>query len=226
MRGLTFQQMRYNLRAECGLATDSTVGQSENPALNVLLNRTYENLFDEHDWPHLDSLWFTKALSAGERYYDFPAGLNYEQVQEAHVYWGNVWLPTVSGFDTQVYNSFDSDGGARSDPVQKWRVYGGSQFEVWPIPATPVNFRFKGAAAWVPLVNDNDICLLDGTMIVLFAAAEKLAGKAKGKAVEAVAARRLDLMKARSSNASPAFRPGSAHEDRQRPRQIVVRVAS
>lgn len=223
-RNRTLGELLFDLRAECRMATDSTVGQSENPALKVLLRRTQEMLHDEWDWPHLDGVWFDKSIIAGSRYYDFPAGLNYERAMTASVLYNGVWQPMNYGFGPLQYNTFNSDNNERSDPATHWRVYSDTQFEVWPLPATAGTVRFTGTRALGDFDQDTDVCVLDGTMVVLFAAAEQLAGKPRGKVLSDMAARRLEQMKSRGGNASEAFRPGSASEDRRQPRETVIRV--
>lgn len=225
-RNRTLSEMLFDLRAECEMATDSTVGQSANPALKVLLRRTLEVLYDEHDWPHMEGAWFNVTMAAGQRYYDFPTGLNYERASKAFVEWNGTWLPLVHGFGPGQYNSFNSDLDERSDPVTNWRVYSGTQFEVWPIPATATQVRFIGSRSLGSFDADTDVCELDATMVVLFAAAEKMSGKPRGKVLASMAQRRLEQMKARAGNAVESFRPGSALEERSGPREIVVRVAS
>lgn len=225
-RNRTLQELLFDLRAELGMATDSTVGQSENPALKVLLRRTREVLYDDHDWPHLTGQWFDVTLSAGQRYYNFPTGLNYERAIEAFAEWGNQWLPVTAGFGPTQYNERDSGNDERNDPPQKWRVYSGTQFEVWPLPATNGNtIRFVGTTALGALEADSDVCEIDGTMVVLFAAAERMAGKPKGEALAGAAQRRLAQMKARSNKTEPSFRMGS-NGNVNRPIERVVRVAS
>jgi hypothetical protein len=225
-RNRTLQELLFDLRAELGMATDSTVGQSENPALKVLLRRTREILYDDYDWPHLTGQWFDTTLSAGQRYYTFPSGLNYERAVEAWTQWGNEWLKLEAGFGPDTYNERDSGADERNDPPQRWRVYSGTQFEVWPLPATSGNtVRFIGTTALGAFEADSDTCELDGTMVVLFAAAERLAGKDKGEAMAAAAARRLAQVKARSNKTEPSFRMiGRAPSNRAPER--VVRVAS
>jgi hypothetical protein len=224
-RNKTLGTLLFDLRAECEMATDAGVGQSANPGLKVLLRRTQEVLYDEHDWPHLDGVWFNVTLNAGQRYYDFPSGLNYERAAKAAVKWAGTWMPLSFGFGPDQYNDYDSDADERSDPALRWRIYSGTQFEVWPMPATSTTMRIIGSQSLGSFDQDTDVCVLDGTMVVLFAAAEKMAGKPRGKVLATMAQRRLDQMKARSSNAADSFRPGSAREERG-PREIVVRVAS
>lgn len=225
-RNRTLEELLFDLRAECEMATDAGVGQSANPALKVLLRRTLEMLYDEHDWPHLDGVWFDVTINAGQRYYDFPSGLNYERAIKASVNWAGTWVPMRFGFGPEIYNTHNSDANERSDPASHWRVYNSTQFEVWPIPATSTTMRIIGSQSIGSFSSDTDVCVLDGTMVVLFAAAEKMAGKPRGKVLASNAARRLDQMKARSSNTAESFRPGSSHEERSGPREVVIHVAS
>lgn len=225
-RNRTLGDMLFDLRAEIGMATDSKVGQSENPALMVLLRRTQETLYNDYDWPHMSGVWFDVSLAAGQRYYDFPANLDYERAARAAVYWGSVWQAMEYGFDTRHYNQFNSDNNERSDPAMRWRVYDDTQFEVWPIPATAGTMRLTGTRALGLFQQASDICSLDGTMVVLVAAAERLAGKPRGKALEQIAARYLANAKARTNNSTESFRIGSHGAGRHRPHGITISVRS
>ena len=225
-RNRTLQELLFDLRAECGMATDSSVGQSENPALKVLLRRTREVLYDEYDWPHLTGQWYDVTMAAGQRYYNWPSGLNYERALEAYAQWGGEWLKMGAGFGPDQYNERDSGSDERSDPPQKWRVYSGTQFEVWPMPATNGGkVRFIGTAALGALEADSDVCEIDGTLVVLFAAAEKMAGKDRGEALADAARRRLAQVKARSNKSGASFRIGG-NAAPAKPVERVVRVAS
>lgn len=225
-RGQTLGTLLTQLRAEIGFATDSAVGQSENPALKVLLQRTQELLYDEYDWPHMQGVWYDVTLSAGQRYYNLPSQLNYERVVSAQTLWSSVWQPITFGFDTSVYNVSDSDNDQRSDPPEKWRLYTATQFECWPMPATNGGkIRFIGTQSLGALEQDDDTADLDDRLIVLFAAAERLAGKPRGKALTTLAGRRLAVLKGRS-NKTESFRPGEARDGApRRPYELVVRVA-
>lgn len=225
-RGQTLGKLLTDLRAEIGFATASGVGQSENPALKVLLQRTQELLYDEHDWPHLQGVWYDVTLSAGQRYYNLPTELNYERVVRASTLWGGVWQPITVGFDTSAYNFSDSDNDQRADPPEKWRLYNATQFECWPMPATSGGkIRFIGTQSLGAFEAESDVAALDDRLIVLFAAAERLAGKPRGKALTSLASRRLMVLKARS-NKVEAFRPGESRDSApRRPYELVVRVA-
>lgn len=223
-RGTTLGTMLTMLRGECRYASDSNVGQSRNPALKVSLKRQLAMLYEEHDWPHLMGAWEDKAIVAGSRYYDFPTDISMDGAVKAYHQWGGVWQPLQAGFDPTVYNEFDSDDDERADPVQAWRVYSGTQFEVWPIPVTAGTIRFVGKQAMGAFEQDTDTCVLDDHLVVLFAAAEEMADKPRGKVLADAAARRLAQLKA-SQNKTVSFRPGgdSGRSARGHGSVVVVR---
>ena len=222
-RGSTLGTMLTMLRAEAMMATDSAVGQSKNPALKALLKRVYAMLYDEHEWPFLTGVWADKSLVAGSRYYDFPTTINMENTVKVFRSWGNIWSEVDYGFDPSVYNAVDSDDDARSDPVQAWRIYSGTQFEVWPLPATNSTLRFTGKAAMGAFEADADTCVLDDHMVVLFAAAELMADQPRGAAVKAMAERRLAQVKA-MGNKTPSFQIGGQSSARRTYGTTVIAV--
>lgn len=223
--GQTFQKLMQDLRAEIGHATAASVGQSENDSLKVLLQRTQEVLYDDYDWPHLTGVWKDVDMVAGQRYYTFPSGLNFQRAIRASVLWNGVWEELPVGFDTTAYTTYNSDDDERSDPPLRWRLYDRTQFEIWPIPATAdATVRFIGTRALGALVADSDIADLDDRLIVLTAAAEKLAGKPRGKALVEMAAARLAQMKARAGGQARSFRPGE-NGDRPREHGVTIRIA-
>lgn len=222
-RGSTLGTMLTMLRAEAKMATDSSVGQSKNPALKVLLKRVYAMLYDEHEWPHLMGAWEDKAIVAGSRYYDFPTNITMEGAVKALHQWGDIWNELSPNFDPTIYNEYDSDDDERSDPVQAWRVYSGSQFEVWPIPATAGTVRFIGKQAMGAFEADADVCVLDDHLIVLFAAAELRADKPDGAALKASGERRLAQLKANMKK-SDGFRIGERSGPRRSYGTSVIAV--
>ena len=64
---------------------------------------------------------------------------------------------------------FDGETSGQTQPA--------AQFEVWPIPgpSLPFSLRIEGNAPLNTLVEDTDVCVIDATLITLFAAAEILA---------------------------------------------------
>jgi hypothetical protein len=83
------------------------------------------------------------------------------------------------GIGSAEYSTLDSENDVRSDPVLKWDMRDGNQFEVWPLPGTNATatdgiVRFWGIRNLKPVLQDADIFELDDDMIVLYAAAELL----------------------------------------------------
>lgn len=178
MRGATLQQLVADLRVEAKFDPDPALSRNILPLMVRTLVRTQEFLYDEYDWPfmqvHRDIL-----LEAGSRYYDFPSDLNLERVQQVDVLYSEQWQSVERRIELCNYNAHDSAADERQDPVQLWDVVDigdGPQIEVWPLPATPTTLRITGIRNLKPLVEDSDRADLDDMMIVLYAAAEFLAG--------------------------------------------------
>jgi len=174
-RGRTFLNLVIDLRNELARSSSVAVGVDDLSRLKHHINRAYEQRYDEHEWPHLRRTFDAVALSAGQRYYDFPTDLNYERVERAWVWWTNEPIPIDRGITVDDYAAYDSANDERSDPVCKWDVRSigdAVQFEVWPLPASnDVEVTFLGHRKISRLVNDADVCLLDDWLIVLDAAA-------------------------------------------------------
>jgi len=176
-RNRQLTQLIDDLRAEVGHAVSASVGVDNLPALKQIIRRTQETLYDDFDWPHL-RVTPTKALAAGQRYYDFPTNMDYERIEEVVVWYSGQPHPLIRGIGFSDYAQYDSDTGDRSDPALKWDVrHTGTkeQLEVWPIPSSNLNkIQYKGIRHLGALTANADTADLDGQLIVLFAAAEIL----------------------------------------------------
>jgi hypothetical protein len=176
-RNRQLTQLIDDLRAEVGHAVSASVGVDNLPSLKRILRRTQDSLYEDFDWPHLRVLP-TKAMAAGQRYYDFPTDLNYERIEEVVIWYSGQPHGLVRGIGFGDYAQYDSDSGDRSDPQLKWDIrHTGTneQMEIWPIPSSNSNtVQFKGIRPLGDLIADADTCDLDGNLIVLFAAAEIL----------------------------------------------------
>lgn len=180
-RGVQFGTMVERLRAETRQSTQLSVGTDSLPHVKQILRRVQETLYTDpaNDWSFLRVV-ASKAISAGDRYYDFPLTLNPDRVEKVVVMWGSQPVPLIRGIDFPEYALRDSDEDERADPVQNWDLrWTGSatQFEVWPLPATNGTVKFRGLRPLNDLVDDTDTCDLDDTLIILFAAAEILAAQ-------------------------------------------------
>ena len=176
-RNKQLTQLIDALRAEVGHAVSVSVGVDNLPAIKQLIRRTQETLYDDFDWPHL-RIQPTKALAAGQRYYDFDTTLDYERIEEVVLWYSGQphMLERGIGFGDDA--QFDSDSGIRSDPQLKWDVrHTGTkeQLEIWPIPSSNSNkIQYKGIKKLNALTDLNDTADLDDQLIILFAAAEIL----------------------------------------------------
>lgn len=227
-RGSTLSTLISDLRATLKRSTSVSVGVDDRENLVVRLNQAYEMLYLQHDWPHLRKV-FLLDLEAGERYYDFPAGLDPERVEEAAVYFNDQPQRFERGIDFSDYAEFDSDQDDRSEPALKWdiRFTGtGEQIEIWPIPSTNDQYvRFQGIQAVEPLVNNDDTCRLDGTLVVLFAAAAIAPdGKQGGMTNLQMAQDHLRSLKARSKGGLKAYRLGLGVQEPIEAGRVTVRV--
>jgi hypothetical protein len=204
MRNTTLDELVEQLRAECRLSTDSSRGVESRSMLVQVINRTYEVLFDDYDWSFLklkreDCF---KQLYAGQRYYNCPVESDVDSLTRAWINYGNVWVPLEYGIDFSHYSQMDSEQDQRADPAQCWVVRDDGQFEVWPIPASNDNrIGFEGKRKFSRLSAGSDRCVLDDSLVVLFAAAEILAGNKQPDAPMKLQMAQARLAKLRASAA-------------------------
>lgn len=229
-RGRTLGQLVNDFRLEIGASSSVAAGADSEENVKQLLRRTQEVLYDDYNWPHL-SVIKSKALSAGSRYYDMPAGLNFDRITEATVLYGGVYTPLTRGIGFNEYSAHDPSNDERVDPVLRWDVrYTGSgdQIEVWPLPASAQTLWFEGIQDLPALTSDSDTAALDDQLIILFAAAEMLARKEMPDAELKLAAarQRFDRLKARSQGAGRTIQIGLGPSRTSRSGPTVVRVAS
>lgn len=167
------------VQLETGLSANPALGQNFRQHIAHHIRMEQKRLYALFDWPHLmgtvDNGWHDKVLAVGQRYYDYPASISYDNVRRAYVRWSNVWLPVKRGITPELFTSYNSDAGARTDPLQRWAPHTQDQFEVWPIPASEVTLRFTGKRKLRDLVADTDQADLDDTMLTMFAGAKILA---------------------------------------------------
>lgn len=178
-RGKTLSQLTEELRAECRKSTSTSRGIDNLENLQQVIKRVYEALYDRYDWPHLN-VRRDKALSAGQRYYDFPDDLDFESIRpdSMRYQYAGSWPELEYGICSEDFVTYDSDNGDRSEPVLKWDVIdagAGDQIEVWPIPAVDGVIRMEGKKKFEPLVEPSDKAKIDSIAIIMFAAAEILA---------------------------------------------------
>ena len=229
-RGTQLGTLVTMLKAECRQSSSVALGIDKTDTYKRLLRRHQETLYLAADWPHLRQ-FFTKALSAGSRYYDVPSGLNLERIESARVKFNSYPHPIERGIGEDQYASLDPDNDERADPVRRWDLRwtgSASQIEVWPLPASnDQTLRFKGIRNLRALTSDDDVADLDDNMIVLYAAAEVLAPTkaedAKAKLSAGIAL--FNTLKGRVKGASPMTTYGGSVSQPAGRYGTIIRVA-
>jgi hypothetical protein len=178
-RGKQLSQVVESLENECRLSTATSRGIDNREFLKHVIRRMQELLYDSYDWPFLkaEKAVSRKTLAAGQRYYDFPAGISRDRIINVHNQFGtSIWVPIEQGITPEHYTAFDSDSGARADPVLHWDYHGASQFEVWPTPASSGGQIWFEALVPLPaLTQESDALVLDDIVVYMHCAAEILA---------------------------------------------------
>ncbi len=228
-RGTLFSTLVSRLRAASGRSATPSLGVSEEAKLKETINAVYETLYLGHDWPHLRKEFPRFALQAGDRYYDFPAGLNSERIESVTAWSGGVQYRLTRGIDPEHYSAYDSSAATpeRSSPPQRWDIrWTGTedQIEIWPMPNTnDYQLAFIGIQAAPRLVEDHDPCLLDDTVVVNFAAAELITDEKQAEKKLKMAQDRLNTLFGRGNAGMQSYQMGLGAQ-RTSPFPIVLRV--
>jgi len=174
-RGKTLQELLVSLKKEIGYVASPAVGDSVEPALIELLQRTQENLYEDHDWSFLLGHHY-KTINAGQNKYDFPKTINLDHINWCRVLFDSQWVGVDYGITLDEYNIYNPLNDERADPIQRWIIADDDQFEVWPMPSQATTVCFYGKQALKPMFDLNDRATLDDRLIVLFSASEWLSG--------------------------------------------------
>lgn len=179
-RGDTLRQLISDLRDELRRANSPAASPDDVASLRVTINHVYATLVAANDWPFLQTMFPPITLNAGQRFYDMPEGLDVDRITTVNVEWSGDPNPVERGIGFPEYADYDPDLDERTSPIMKWDirfnpVAGKEQIEVWPLPdGTTQSLKFYGQYNCPRLVDDTDVCRLDGTLVVLYSAAELL----------------------------------------------------
>jgi len=228
-RGKQFTQLISDLRAELGRNNDPGVRASDLAQLQQTLSQVYEQLYAAYDWPHLREVFPRIALSAGQRYYDFPDDMDFDRMEKVVVWYNSQPASIKHGIGFEDYATYDSETDDRGDPVFKWDVRWVStkeQIEVWPIPAgNDQALQFIGIKKFVDLVDDSDKCRLDDNFVVL-TAAQRLDTDKNRIAARNIALIRLEgTLKGRAKSGAETYRMGLGQANPPNNGRAVVRIA-
>lgn len=228
-RGTAFSVLLTMLKGECGYNMQSGVATAQDTELYQVLQNKQAWLWSQYKWPFL----YTHkdvTLAANARYYNFPAGLSFDYPTEVEVKWGTLWFDVSYGIKGEEYEAVDPEVGQTLDPVSRWQNFSLTQFEVWPMPSTVQTLRFWGTATLTTFVDGTTLADLDDLLIVLYAAADKLARAKQKDAPSKLDAANALFAKLKAANKPNAVFPlGGADlpDEYPRPgRQHIVGIAS
>jgi hypothetical protein len=194
--GVALSELRRELLAETYQSLMPAQTTSSTPYYNYQLDRVQREQWNGIEWPHL-TIYKDVPMVAGQRYYDYPPQLPFDSI--FRMWWpqGVNWVPLDYGINPSTYATMGGEK-VQAWPPRRWRNCASydegtnqtdpaSQFEVWPIPPAnyPYSLRVEGNAPLNALIEDTNVCVIDATLIVLFAASEILANqKSEGAALK------------------------------------------
>jgi hypothetical protein len=224
--------MITDLRAELERSSTPSVNVADLETLKQKINRVYETLYDQYDWPFLRKIFDRIPMQQDERYYSVPTDLDFDRIEKVVCWQNNLQTPIDGGISIEDYAIYSSEDGDVADPVLKWDVRFDDVndvevIEVWPMPASNSNsIQFQGVIKFAPLVNDDDLCRLDDKVIILYAAAELVPEKSGKREILLAAAKdRLHRIKGRSKSASTNIRIGMGEGSSSQPDKAIIRIA-
>lgn len=167
--------MVMDLRAEVGHSLLAGQGTNMEDTLKYYLRRTQRELYAAHDWPQF-IVNESVDVPAGTRYLTGLVNVSEEQINEMWCRMGSEWYPITYGIDPAQYSLYDPDNNVTGFPIQRYEYDElNSGLELWPLPSIDTRVLVKGQIKLPDLIADNDQSLLDGLLIVMFAAANILA---------------------------------------------------
>jgi hypothetical protein len=134
----TLARLVEMVRAETGASTNVAHGVNQLPMLHQIIARQQRRLWQEFAWPHM-IIERNKEMATGQRIYDYPEDIDHLRIYDAWVGWNDRYYEIARGFSPTVYDRLDPSLDTRQDPILAWKHYEGSQFEVWPTPASGFN---------------------------------------------------------------------------------------
>lgn len=175
MSQMLLSEMVVDLRAEAGHSLVLGQGTNMEDTLKYYLRRTQREIYAAFDWPQFMA-YETVQVPAGTRLLPGFTNISDEQINTLWTRSGGTWIPVMFGIDPADFSAFNSDTDTRADPIQRYRYDPlGAALEIWPIPNNDTSVMGLGQIKLPPLIADGDKSLLDGQLIVMFAAANILA---------------------------------------------------
>lgn len=229
-RRQTFQSLVEGVRNETGRSTSVSVGVDDVPRIKHEINKAYQQVWDMYAWPHLKHITDKMTLSDGERFYDFPSTLSYDDIESVRLWRDNINMPVCRGITIEEYNSYDSTDSQESSQVLKWdiRATGSTkaeQFEVWPVPNdNEQKLQFIGRLKFEKLVADADLCYVDDWLVILIAASKLVKDANDKQQILAQAKDRFETLTMNAQTATEDVRMGLGPSERDPFKGVVIRV--
>lgn len=184
MARMNLADMLEELRAEVGASLAPGHNLNQTATQKYVLRRTQRELYSAYDWPNL----MTEeriTVTAGTRYVDTFDTIDYEQINEVYAAYGSEFRKLEYGFRPEDYTSYDPESNETGFPICRYRpVPETEEIELWPIPSQDTTLIARGQMKLKSLKEDTDMSTLDGTLIVLFAAADVLTGWSREDAAQ------------------------------------------
>lgn len=234
-RGTQLLELRKMLRAEAGHSTLVSAGIDNIPALDQKLRRVQTMLYDDYDWPFMETKPFLDIV-AGEEFYDL-SEMQLESIQKVELWYNGRPRDIVRGIGPAQYAQYNSVADERSSPIRNWDIVSTGdvdsttarleQLEVWPKPdVNGMQLQFYGKRKLRPLIATTDVCDIDDLCIVLVAAADLLASQEdpSAKRIEAAANKRIAQMKARTKGGTKLASMGTKTSPHSMLGRPIIRV--
>jgi len=171
--GVQLRDLIRGVRAETGKSLNVAHGVAERDSIVYQIQQKQEWLYYNFDWASLETTVQMPTI-VGTNLYAFPGTLAFDFVNAVTCSDDGLtgFKPVKYGIGPAEYNCTPQN--AQGWPVQAWQVdptnVPNSQYKVWPVPSKVGWLMFQGRSALRPLVADDDVSTLDGTLIVLFVA--------------------------------------------------------
>lgn len=169
--GVTLAVLRKEVQIEAGLSTQSGSNTFSVDRINQLLNRLERSLSREYEWPLRHSEQQI-TVDADVQYVDLPTNFDRTMIETINVRFGSDWQPLrygISAVERSIYT-----GTQRATPICRYEFSADepTRMEVWPVGATAQQLLISGQLRFGEMGKDDDVCVLDGDVLVLRAAAE------------------------------------------------------
>lgn len=234
-RGTQLLELRKMLRAEAGHSTLVSAGVDNIPALDQKLRRVQTMLYDDYDWPFMETKPYLDIL-AGEEFYDLTE-MQLESIEKVILWYNGQPREITRGIGPAQYAQYSTPLDQRSSPIRNWDIVSTGditsttanleQMEVWPKPdVNGMQIQFYGKRKLRPLIANSDVCDIDDLCIILVAAADLLASQEdpSAKRIQDAANKRIAQMKARTKGGVKLASMGTRTNPRSMLGRPIIRV--